>query len=119
MKEGLGVKYYIRYTDDFVIVHQNPIKLASLLPSISSFLQNDLGLELHPNKVIIRKLRQGIDFLGYVTLPHYRVLRTKTERRMMKRVNAGNVASYLGLIKHCRGYRTRQAVQQKQLTGFL
>ena len=48
----------------------------------------------------IRKLHQGVDFLGYVSLPFYRVLRTRTKRRMLKRVNRKNIASYLGLLKH-------------------
>ena len=84
-------------------------------------MQNELGLELHPQKVEIRKLRQGIDFLGYVILPYHIVLRTKTKRRMFKKLFekqkqllAGeidkqsyfqSVQSYLGMLKHCRGHK--------------
>ena len=90
------------------------------MPKLSEFLQNRLQLILHPRKVEIRKLRQGIDFLGYVTLPHYRVLRTKTKKRMFKKIfkeveecNRGEIDdlafnqslfSYLGMLAHCKGY---------------
>src|SRR3989338_3713261 len=50
--------------------------------------ENLFSLQLHPNKVTIRKLRQGTDFLGYVSLPHYLVLRTRTKNRMLKRLTA-------------------------------
>ena len=65
----------------------------------------NLNLSLHPDKIIIRKYNQGIDFLGYVTLPHYRVLRTKTKKRMFRRINHKNLQSYLGVLSHCNGYK--------------
>jgi len=64
-----------------------------------------LKLRLHENKITVRKLRQGIDFLGYVVLPNCVVLRTKTKRRMLRRVNSDNLSSYLGLLEHCKGSR--------------
>ena len=105
IKERVCCKHYIRYTDDFILLHDNPVALVSLLPVIRRFLSDGLKLELHPTKIELRKLRQGIDFLGYVTLPHYRVLRTKTKRRMLKRLTKDNAASYLGLLRHCRSHR--------------
>lgn len=108
MKDELGVQYYLRYTDDFLIIHHNPIELVSLLPMIRAFLREQLLLDLHPAKVVLRKLRQGIDFLGYVQLPHYRRLRTKTKRRMFKRLSLpdgfsfSRVQSYLGMLQHCK-----------------
>ncbi|MFC1788139.1 RNA-directed DNA polymerase [Patescibacteria group bacterium] len=105
IKEELGVKYYLRYTDDFVMIHNDRDYLEGLILSIQTWLQSNRHLQLHPRKVEICKLSQGIDFLGYVTLPHYRVLRTKTKKRMFKKVNDENVFSYLGLLKYCSGHR--------------
>lgn len=51
----------------------------------------------------LRKLTRGIDFLGYVVLPHHRVLRTRTKRRMLRRVTEENLPSYCGLLAHCNG----------------
>lgn len=70
-------------------------------------MNNQLKLRLHPDKIMIRKYNQGIDFLGYVTLPHYRVLRTKTKRRMLEKINDKNIQSYLGVLSHCCGYKLK------------
>lgn len=110
IKHQLKIKCYLRYSDDFVLIANNIDFLKSLIPQIDKFLDSKLKLKLHPNKIIIKKLRQGIDFLGYVVLPRYTVLRAKTRRRMLKRVNKNNLSSYLGLIKHCRGYELKQEI---------
>jgi hypothetical protein len=98
---------------------------------IQRFLRQVLSLELHPKKVILRKLNQGIDFLGYVVLPHHVVLRTNTMQRIFTKlfekqseVLAGSldegrfdqsVQSYLGVLKHCDGYDL--SVNMKNIFG--
>jgi hypothetical protein len=104
IKDELQTPYYIRYTDDAVILSDDLAYLSLLIPIIRHWFWKERRLELHPDKIEIRKLRQGIDFLGYLTLPHCRVLRTKTKLRMFKRTDGSNLASYLGLLKHCSGY---------------
>ncbi|HDQ23058.1 MAG TPA: hypothetical protein ENN28_03765 [Candidatus Uhrbacteria bacterium] len=126
IKHRLKARFYLRYTDDFIIVHKDADYLKKLVPAINEFLQQNLKLDLHPNKIIIRKLRQGIDFLGYVVLSHYRVLRTKTKRRMFKKLKgkysqfySGEISrqtfeqsmqSYLGILSHCSSYKLRQEI---------
>lgn len=118
VKRELRVKNYLRYTDDFVLLSRNRAELESILPLIRDFLLNDLALELHPTKVFFGKWHQGVDFLGYVHFPHHRVLRTKTKKRMLRKLRlrkedfeAGDidedglhqtVASYLGVLSHSR-----------------
>ena len=113
VKHKLNVKHYFRYTDDFIILHQNENYLKVLLPEVAEFLRERLKLNLHPNKVILKKLRQGVDFLGYVVLPYHRVLRTKTKRRILKKVNAKNLQSYLGILKHCNAFEIKQKILNK------
>ena len=108
MKHKLKIKYYLRYCDDFVILRNDLVELERFIPEFENFLNSKLKLELHPDKIIVRKLKQGIDFLGYVALPHYRVLRTKTKRRMFGRINSNNLPSYFGLLKHCNSFQLRQ-----------
>ncbi len=107
-KETLRAKYYLRYTDDFILLADNPEELMAQLAPMRDFLGRELKLELHPRKIILKKLRQGIDFLGYVVLPHYRVLRTRTKRRMYRKFRQSpsqeSLDSYLGLLKHAEGY---------------
>ena len=110
IKHKLKIKYYLRYCDDFVILDTDRNKLEKIILQIADFLKLNLKLSLHPDKIIIRKLKQGIDFLGYVVLPHYRVLRTKTKRRMLKKINQNNLSSYLGLLKHCNSYKLKNRI---------
>ena len=103
-KHKLKVKYYIRYADDFVVFLQNRKRLESLIPKIQEFLQNKLKLSLHPDKIFIKTIYSGIDFLGWVNFENHRVLRTKTKKRMLKNIKnnptAETITSYLGLLKH-------------------
>ncbi len=109
VKHSLKEKFYLRYCDDFLVLHNDPEYLKNLIIPIGNFLSQNLDLSLHPKKIEIRKISQGIDFLGYVTLPHYRVLRTKTKKRILKRLRQSNslpkvsLPSYLGMLQHCRG----------------
>ena len=104
IKHKLKTKYYIRYADDFVIMSQDKSWLEELLPKMSNFLTDKLMLGLHPDKVFIKTLASGVDFLGWVHFSNHRVLRTSTQRRMFKMIMANNspetVNSYLGLLKH-------------------
>ena len=124
VKHELKVRHYIRYTDDFVNVSRDEVYLESLILKIGKFLFDILKLGLHPRKIICRKFLQGIDFLGYVILPHYIILRTKTKRRMFRKfiqrreeLSRGLIAektyasvfqSYLGTLKHCKGFKIKQ-----------
>jgi RNA-directed DNA polymerase len=104
VKHKLKSKYYTRYADDFVFLCGNKGELLNLIPKLSSFLEERLRLSLHPDKVFIKTLASGVDFLGWVHFPHHRVLRTVTKRRMFKRVKQSpkeaTLQSYLGLMSH-------------------
>ena len=117
IKHRLKAEFYIRYADDFVIFSRDKSWLEELIPKIADFLGENLKLKLHPDKIFIKTLYSGVDFLGWVHFTDHRVLRGATRRRMMKRL-AGNrtnesVASYLGLIKHGNTYKIRQKLPTK------
>jgi len=104
MKRKLKAKYYVRYCDDFVIVLENRNDLKKFVPVISEFLKTQLKLSLNPDKVFIKTLSSGIDFLGWINFPRHLVLRTATKKRILKRIgeksSVETVASYLGLLSH-------------------
>ncbi len=104
MKHKMKTKFYIRYADDFVILSENKESLRRLLLLTRVFLSGKLALELHPDKVSIKTLASGVDFLGWVNFSNHRVLRTATKRRMLKRIKEhptlGTYNSYLGLLGH-------------------
>ena len=114
VKHTLRAKYYIRYCDDFVLLSENKTWLEQCMPRISKFLSEKLKLELHPDKVFIRTLSSGVDFLGWIHFPHHRIPRTSTKRRMFKRVKISptveTVNSYLGLLQHGTTEQLKRAV---------
>ncbi|HCY18108.1 TPA: hypothetical protein DHT42_02855 [Candidatus Nomurabacteria bacterium] len=115
VKHKLRVKYYIRYADDFVVLSDSKNYLENLLPKINDFLNESLKLSLHPDKVFIKTIASGVDFLGWVHFPKHRVLRTTTKRRMLKKLkdNPKNetLQSYLGLLKHGNAYKLSKIIK--------
>jgi hypothetical protein len=121
VKHKLKEKYYIRYADDSVILNNNYEYLVNLIPKIEKFLRQKLNLKIHPDKIYIKTIASGLDFLGYVNFSDHRILRTKTKNRMFKKLQAGLMElkydkitkekyfqilqSYLGLLQHCRSYK--------------
>lgn len=121
VKHVLKVNYYVRYADDFVILSQDRSYLEELVLKIQEYLKNELDLELHPNKIIFTKFRNGVDFLGYIVFPHYILPRTKTKRRVLRKIKdkikeykAGKIPieklnqtiqSYLGYLSHADSYK--------------
>lgn len=124
VKHGLKQKRYFRYCDDFVILAETKEELEVILGKVRVFLRDRLLLELHPHKVEIRKIRRGVDFLGYVVFPHHRRLRTKTGRRVYKKIvqeksdpdkKLRQLVSYQGVVGHARERVLQKEIQtQKQ-----
>ena len=114
VKHKLKAKYYIRYADDLMILSDNKIWLENLINPIRNFLKSHLALELHPEKMFIKTLASGVDFLGWVNFPDYRVLRTSTKKRMFKRLeknpSSETLNSYLGLLKHGNTYKLKREI---------
>ena len=129
VKHELRVKKYARYTDDFVIIAHDRAYLEMLLPQIRAFLWGALALSLHPNKVTIQKCRQGVDFLGYVLLPHHTLVRKKTQRRIFHKLKKrtgeyrrglieektlfGSLRSYLGVLSHADAHEVTERLKNQ------
>lgn len=114
LKRELKVKYCVRYADDFVILHVSRQYLENILPKISKFLETNLNLSLHPDKVFIKTLASGVDWLGWVHFPHHRVLRTSTKRRMLKKLGHNRspaaLNSYFGLLGHGNTHKLTRSI---------
>jgi len=121
IKHALHVKDYARYTDDFVIISNDRKYLEYLLEPIREYLSHTLHIELHPHKILLRECKRGIDFLGYVILPHHIVVRKKTKQRVLRKLRErvaqyrngnikeetlwGSLSSYLGVLSHADAYK--------------
>ena len=110
VKDHLKVKYYIRYADDFVFMSHKKEGLEVIREKSEAFLTSRLQLSLHSNKVFLTTLASGVDFLGWVHFPHHKVLRTVTKRRMMRKMEKRNVASYVGLLSHGNAWRLQEEI---------
>ena len=84
VKHELKVNYYIRYVDDFVILHNHKEELECYKKEINDFLDNNLLIELHEEKSKIIPLHRGIHFLGFRNFYYFRLLR-KSNIRQIKR----------------------------------
>jgi len=84
VKHDLEVECYIRYVDDFVILHNNGKMLQEYQQKIDKFLKGNLKIELHPEKSRILSLNEGIGFLGFRVFYHYKLLK-KSNIKKMKR----------------------------------
>lgn len=124
IKHRLKLRYCLRYADDFIILSDNRESLFPCINMSQQFLKEELKLELHPDKIIIRKPSWGIDFLGYNILPHYILPRTKTKRRIFLKIEEKlrsyykgeierfsfdqTLASYTGYLSHANTYKLTQ-----------
>lgn len=121
VKHSLKAKYYVRYADDFVFLSTNKSDLEALLLRVDNFLVDKLKLTLHPDKVFLRTLSSGIDFLGWVHFPHHRVLRTVTKRRMLKSLigspEESAVISYFGMLSHGNASKLKNEIMISSVHG--
>ena len=105
-KHGLRVRHYIRYVDDFVLLHESTEWLRQAHRQIEAFLPETLAARLNPRKTIIQPLSRGVDFVGQVIKPWRRTVRRKTLRGALDRTARTeadelleSANSYFGLLR--------------------
>ncbi len=86
VKHILRAKYYIRYVDDFVILHSSKEQLEEWKQKINDFLKRELKLELHPEKSRVLSLSEGIDFVGFRNLWGCRLLRKRNLKKILIKI---------------------------------
>ncbi len=119
IKRVLRVKYYIRYVDDFVIAGASPEQLRQYQAKIEQFLAERLQLELHDGKTILRPISNGVDFLGYIVRPDYKLVRRRVLGNWRKKLQSyqslkeykdrwSSNRSYFGHLKHANSRRLQK-----------
>lgn len=105
-KHKLRARHYIRYVDDFVLLHESAQWLNEALVRINEFLPANLNARLNPKKTILQPVDRGIDFVGQVIKPWHRVTRRRTFHDAIHRVRTIDAAdlfetanSYYGLFR--------------------
>ena len=86
IKHELKCRHYLRYVDDFVLVHRESHQLESWMSAIGNYLETVLGISLHSRR-ILRPVTNGIDFLGYIVRPRYLLVRNRVVNNLKSRLN--------------------------------
>lgn len=136
VKHTLRAKYYYRYVDDWVILHESSTTLNAYFSEIEKFLQEKLKLELHPFKKRIAPIRQGIDFIGFIHKPFRRQIRARTASKMVSLVHQwkknpkaldgvaltnlrNSLNSYFGISRWSASYRLRKHIGDELNSLFI
>ncbi len=134
MKKEIGIRYYGRYVDDFIIVHPDKEFLKSLIQILSNFLLSNLQLTLHPKKIYLQHYTKGVKFLGTVIKPNRIYIANRTKGNFYTAIQNHNkvveiakptkselnsflssMNSYLGIMKHYRTYKLRRNMLLKHI----
>ncbi len=121
VKHQLRARHYIRYVDDFVLLHESPQQLNTWLAAIEAFLPS-LGAKLNPKKTILQPVSRGVDFVGHVIKPWRRSTRRRTVQEAIRRVAAAPsdellpiANSYFGLLGQTDSSQRDRAMLARQV----
>jgi len=87
-KHRLRAPHYVRYVDDFILLHQDPGWLKAALADLQAWLPATLRCHLNPRKTILQPVDRGVDFVGHVIRPWRRTTRPGTVARAVSRMQA-------------------------------
>ncbi|PWH85074.1 RNA-directed DNA polymerase [Brumimicrobium oceani] len=137
VKHNLKIRYYGRYVDDFVIVHEDKEYLKKLIPILSEYLQTELQTTIHPKKIYLQHYGKGVQFLGTVIKPNRIYIGNRTKGNFFNAIEKQNkivldnkptkeekaaflssMNSYLGIMKHYKTYNLRKRMIFKRLSGY-
>ncbi|MBC8311344.1 MAG: group II intron reverse transcriptase domain-containing protein [Candidatus Marinimicrobia bacterium] len=126
VKRELKIRYYGRYVDDFILIHNDKDYLKSIIPTIKAYLRENLELTLHPDKVYLQHFSKGVNYLGTNIKPHRIYISQRTKGNFTKSMISKNLIvenqhpnndelshfissmnSYLGIMKHYKTYHLR------------
>lgn len=137
IKSELGITFYGRYVDDFIIVHQDKVWLKNHVPRISVFLKHQLQLTLHPKKIYLQHYSKGVKVLGVLIKPNRIYIDNRTKGNFYAAVQKQNevvrqgkpdgvaltyflssMNSYLGIMKHYKTYNLRSKILIENISGW-
>ena len=136
VKHKLKIKYYARYVDDIIIMHENPQQLNLWYNKMSIFLEEELKLYFHPNKKHLNTIDTGINFTGFIIKPGRTYLRNSSVNRCNQKIRAwkrsntpleqdtlenisATVTSYLAMLRHVNGFKARKSLCSKVENLFI
>lgn len=135
IKHDLGIRYYGRYVDDCLLVHESHDHLKSLIPVLADFLKTKLKLNLHPRKTYLQHYSKGVNFLGVTIKPNRIYIGKRIKGNFYDAIKKHNLItakskpikeeqaaflcsmnSYLGIMKHYDTYKLRRRMLKKHIS---
>ena len=86
IKHELKCRFYMRYVDDFILIHKNKEILNSWKKPIKGYLKNYLNLKINESVTKIQPISNGIDFLGYIVRPKYTLVRRRVINNLKEKL---------------------------------
>lgn len=122
IKRTLKCRHYVRYVDDFVLLHHDAHQLHTWKGQIETFLAKRLRLQIKPD-IKTGHVNDGVDFLGYVVHPQHLTVRPRVLQHARERLGQlqqhldvdqlrATVASYWGHLAHARAHKARRRLCQ-------
>lgn len=137
VKHNLKIRYYGRYVDDFVIVHEDKEYLKKFIPILYEYLQTELQVTIHPKKIYLQHYTKGVKFLGTVIIPNRIYIADRTKGNFYNAIEKQNklvhdhkptkeekatflssMNSYLGIMKHYKSYNLRKKIIFNRLSVY-
>ncbi|MDR1207055.1 MAG: RNA-directed DNA polymerase [Rickettsiales bacterium] len=124
-KYELGVRDYLRYSDDFCLFSDDKKQLGEWRAKIGEFLTARLGLCFSKSEIF--PVADGLDFVGYRHFKDFVMLRKRTARRIRDRMRKigeitdetrGQIASARGWLKHACSYNFRKSIGMDKLLAM-
>jgi hypothetical protein len=136
VKHVLKARYYGRYVDDMVLLHEDPDVLNKWYVQMDEFIKSNLAIHFHPNKKHLNLIDKGMDFIGFIIKPSRVYLRQTSLSKCQQKIRAWeqhgspvdtetledisqSLNSYLGMLRQVDGYNARQAICRRVESLFL
>ena len=113
IKYEMGIRFYVRYMDDMVIILRNNDECKMVMDKIRSFINSKLHLELN-DKSRYYPGDMGVNFCGYRIYEYFILVRNRCKKIMRNRIRKWNkigkvnmlsLNSWLSHVKHVNSYR--------------
>ena len=138
VKKEMKVKYYGRYVDDMLFVHNDKSFLEDIISQLSHFLLSHFQLKIHPNKIVLKSVNEGIPFLGQIIKPHYTYIGNRTKNNFYQAIQEINkvmavvpqftwqqlcdiratLNSYIGCMHHTNSFKLRKSMLDRLIQRF-
>lgn len=129
IKDRWGIKYYLRYMDDFILLVENKQKAQELFEKIKVEVCK-IGLRLNPKSSVF-PWQRGVDFCGYRTWPTHKLPRKRTVKRARARIKKtieqfkkgkaarndikAHVCSFAAYMNQCDGHKTLSRILEESV----